>query len=148
MNDEIFISQKPTDTINLSTLIRMKIVKEQGQWVAKTKGCDTESTPSMLPFEGDGAMRDDSQDKEDAPPLSPPRDIPRSNFSSSSSGFTFSKDLYNLMNGRINSLTSTIYGLQNLVDGLTSLLQQVLASQQALNTRFDMVFPPSPHPEH
>ncbi|KAL2498096.1 Uncharacterized protein Adt_23646 [Abeliophyllum distichum] len=146
-SDEIFISQKPTDTINLSTLKRIKIIKEQGKWVAKTKRFDTESGPSKLPSECDEAMRDNNQDEEDTPPPSPLRGIPRSSFPSSSSNFTFSKDHYNLLNGRIDSLTSTIDSLQNLVDGLTSLLQQVLASQQELNTRFDIVFPPPPPSE-
>ncbi|KAL2474396.1 hypothetical protein Adt_35132 [Abeliophyllum distichum] len=45
----------------------MKIVKEDGQWVAKTKGSDVESGPSTLPFEGNEKM-EEVDDEEDAPP--------------------------------------------------------------------------------
>ncbi|KAL2542572.1 hypothetical protein Adt_03550 [Abeliophyllum distichum] len=108
-----------------------------------------ESRPSMLPFEGGEVMGNDEQEKEDVTPANPTHDMTRSSFpSSSSSNFTFSKDHYDLLNGWINSLTSTIYGLQHSVDGLTSMLQQVLASQQALHSRFDMAFPPHPPPDH
>ncbi|KAL2480372.1 Uncharacterized protein Adt_33338 [Abeliophyllum distichum] len=57
---------KATDTINTLTLKRMKIFKENGQWVAKSKGFDDESGPSTLPFEGEDMDAD-----EDAPPPSP-----------------------------------------------------------------------------
>ncbi|KAL2475329.1 Uncharacterized protein Adt_36065 [Abeliophyllum distichum] len=56
---------KATDTINILTLKRMKIFKENGQWVAKSKGFDDESGPSTLPFEGEDMDAD-----EDAPPPS------------------------------------------------------------------------------
>ncbi|KAL2549647.1 Uncharacterized protein Fot_11177 [Forsythia ovata] len=46
----------------------------------------------------------------------------------------------------IDSLTSIINGLKHSVDGLTYLLQQVLALQQALNTSFDMAIPHLPRP--
>ncbi|KAL2479799.1 Uncharacterized protein Adt_32765 [Abeliophyllum distichum] len=95
ISDEFSISQKPTDTINLSTLKKMKIVKEQGQWVAKTKEFDTESGISTLPFEGNEVMEDIGQDEEYAHLPSPPHDIPRL----SMPGFTFSEDHYNLLNG-------------------------------------------------
>ncbi|KAL2526636.1 Uncharacterized protein Adt_11690 [Abeliophyllum distichum] len=148
ISNEISISQKPTDTINISTLKRIKIVKEQGQWVAKAKEFDTESRSSMLHFEGDKAMGGNSQDEEDAPHLSPHSDIPSSHIPSSSSGFTFSKDHYNLLNGQIDSLTSTVDSLQHSVDGLTSMFQQVISSQQALHSCFDMVFYSTPPSEH
>ncbi|KAL2526804.1 Uncharacterized protein Adt_11858 [Abeliophyllum distichum] len=109
----------------------MKIVKENVQWVAKTKVFDAESRPSMLPFEGGEAMDedDDDDDDEDAP-IHSSYYIPSSHMSSfSTSGFSFTGDHNNLLNGRIDSLTSTVDSLQNtvgglqqLVDGLTSLL--------------------------
>ncbi|KAL2525623.1 hypothetical protein Adt_10677 [Abeliophyllum distichum] len=96
--------QKPPDTINILTLKRMKIFKENGQWVAKSKGFDDESGPSTLPFEGEDMDAD-----EDAPPPSPPR--PRSHQpSSSTSGVN--EDQFNLLSGRIDSLTSTVDGMQ------------------------------------
>ncbi|KAL2461581.1 Uncharacterized protein Adt_45001 [Abeliophyllum distichum] len=143
MSNKISFSQKPTDTINLNTFKRMKIVKEQGQWVVKTKGFDTET----LTFEGDEAMDDDDQDEEDVPHLSPTHDIPQS-VPSSSSKFTFSEDHYNLFNGQIDSLISTVDSLQHSVDGLTFMLQQVLASQQVLKSRFDMMFRPALPPKN
>ncbi|KAL2542470.1 Uncharacterized protein Adt_03448 [Abeliophyllum distichum] len=127
MSDKISISKKSTDTINLSTIKRMKIIKEQGQWMAKTKEFDTESGPSTLPFEGDEVVGDNGQDEEDVPLRSPPQDIPRSSFPPSSFSFTFSEDHYNLLNGWIDFLTSIVDSLQHSMDGLTSLLQQVLA---------------------
>ncbi|KAL2518808.1 Uncharacterized protein Adt_15055 [Abeliophyllum distichum] len=65
--DLVVVLPNATDTINVLTLKRMKIFKENGQWVAKSKGFDDESGPSTLPFEGE-----DIHDDEDAPP-SPPR---------------------------------------------------------------------------
>ncbi|KAL2542186.1 hypothetical protein Adt_03164 [Abeliophyllum distichum] len=119
-----------------------------GQWVAKIKGFDVESVPSTLPFERGEAMDEDDHDEEDAPTSSHPSDLRSSHIPSS---FSFSEDHYNFLNGRIDLLTSTVNGLQHTVDGLqqsvdglTSLHQQVLASQQALNSRFDMMFPPPP----
>ncbi|KAL2518221.1 Uncharacterized protein Adt_14468 [Abeliophyllum distichum] len=137
--DEVLLYPKLIDTINIHTLKCMEIVTEDGQWVAKTKEFDTESGPSTLPFE-DGEEMDKGDDKEDAPHPSHPHDIPSSHMpSSSTSSFSFTKDHYDLLNGRIDSLTS-------MVEGLQSLLQQVLAAaQQALNSRFDMVFL-LPHP--
>ncbi|KAL2526762.1 Uncharacterized protein Adt_11816 [Abeliophyllum distichum] len=78
MSNEIFISQKPTDTINISTFKRMKIVKEQEQWMLKTRRFDAKSGHSTLLFEGDEVMDDDDQDEEDVPPSSPTRDMPQS----------------------------------------------------------------------
>ncbi|KAL2517710.1 Uncharacterized protein Adt_13957 [Abeliophyllum distichum] len=101
-NNEIVLNLKPTDTINIHTLKRMKIVKEDGQWVAKTKGFDAESGPSTLPFEG-GEKMDKDDDEEDTPLPSHPRDRPSSHMpSSSTSGFSFTEDHYNLLNGRID----------------------------------------------
>ncbi|KAL2532184.1 Uncharacterized protein Adt_05535 [Abeliophyllum distichum] len=72
VHDSVVLLPKATDTINISTLKRMKIFKEDGQWVAKSKGFDDESGPSTLPFEGGEEMDED----EDEPP-SRPRSIGR-----------------------------------------------------------------------
>ncbi|KAL2475802.1 Uncharacterized protein Adt_36538 [Abeliophyllum distichum] len=143
VRDSIALLPKATDTINIPTLKRMKIFKEDGQWVAKTKGFDDESGPSTLPFEGEELDVD-----EDEPPPRLRSQWP----SSSSSGFT--NDHFNLLNGRIDSLTSSVEGLHNTaddlrrtmetlqcsVDGMTSLLH-------ALHARLDAVLPPHPPPE-
>ncbi|KAL2470950.1 Uncharacterized protein Adt_39086 [Abeliophyllum distichum] len=60
--DSVAVLPKATDTINILTLKWMKIFKENGQWVAKSKGFDDESGPSTLPFECE-----DIHDNEDAP---------------------------------------------------------------------------------
>ncbi|KAL2491723.1 Uncharacterized protein Adt_27351 [Abeliophyllum distichum] len=148
MSDDVSISQKPTDIINLSTLKGMKIVKEPRKWVAKTKEFDTESGPSTLPLERDEAMEVDGQDEKDAPFRSPPHDIPRSSITSTSFSFNFSEDYYNLLNAWIDSYTFTVDDLQYSLDGLSSLLQQVLVSQQTLHSRFDTVFPSLPPLEY
>ncbi|KAL2461884.1 Uncharacterized protein Adt_45304 [Abeliophyllum distichum] len=64
VHDSVALLPKATDTINISTLKRMKIFKEDDQWVAKSKGFDDESGPSTLPFEGGEEMDED----EDEPP--------------------------------------------------------------------------------
>ncbi|KAL2458480.1 Uncharacterized protein Adt_45922 [Abeliophyllum distichum] len=131
----------------------MKIFKENGQWVAKSKGFDDKSGPSMLPFEGE-----DIHDDEDAPPPSSPQ--PRSHRSSSSTS-DFNEDHFNLLNGEIDSLASTVDGLQhavsdlqnttaniqttvgglqNSVDGITSLVH-------VLHSHLGTGFPPPPPPE-
>ncbi|KAL2491256.1 Uncharacterized protein Adt_26884 [Abeliophyllum distichum] len=139
VHDSVVLLPKATDTINISILKCMKIFKKDGQWVAKSKGFDDESSPSTLPFEGGEEMDED----EDEPPPRPRPQRP----SSSSSGFT--EDHFNLLNGRIDSLTSSVEGLHNTaddlrrtmetlqhsVDGMTSLLQ-------ALHARLDAVLPP------
>ncbi|KAL2532054.1 Uncharacterized protein Adt_05405 [Abeliophyllum distichum] len=103
--NEVVFSPKPTDTINICTLKRMKIVKEDGQWVTKSKRFDDELGPSTLSFE-DGEELDEDED------TPPPR--PRSHrLSFSSFDFTFTEDYYNLLNGRIDSLTSTVEGLNH-----------------------------------
>ncbi|KAL2491458.1 hypothetical protein Adt_27086 [Abeliophyllum distichum] len=112
-------------------------------------GGKNKSGPSTLLFE-DGEEMDKGNDDEDAHLPSHPR--PSSNRpSSSTSGFSFTEDHYNVLNGRINSLTTTVEGLQHTVgylqqsvDSMTLLLQQVLASHQALHSRLDTVFPPPP----
>ncbi|KAL2542262.1 Uncharacterized protein Adt_03240 [Abeliophyllum distichum] len=43
VHDSVALLQKATDTINISTLKRMKIFKEDGQWIAKSKEFDDES---------------------------------------------------------------------------------------------------------
>ncbi|KAL2517623.1 Uncharacterized protein Adt_13870 [Abeliophyllum distichum] len=101
--DSVDVLPKATDTINVLTLKRMKIFKENGQWVAKSKGFDDELGPSTLPFKGE-----DMDPDEEAPPLSPPR--PRSHRPSSST-FGFNEDHFNLLNGRIDSITSIVDGL-------------------------------------
>ncbi|KAL2526908.1 Uncharacterized protein Adt_11962 [Abeliophyllum distichum] len=132
VHDSVALLPKATDTINISTLKCMKIFKEDGQWVSKSKGFDDESGPSTLPFEG-GEKMDKNEDEP------PPR--PRSNRpTSSTSSFTFTEDHYNLLNHQIDSLTSTVESMQ-------SLLHQVLASQQALHDHLGTGFPPLPPPE-
>ncbi|KAL2543355.1 Uncharacterized protein Adt_04333 [Abeliophyllum distichum] len=103
VRDLVALLPKETDTINTLTLKRMKIFKEDGQWVAKIKGFDDESGPSTLPFKGEEIDVD-----EDVPP---PR--PRSQHPSSSSS-SFTEDHFNLLNGRINSLTSSVEGLHTI----------------------------------
>ncbi|KAL2456460.1 Uncharacterized protein Adt_46787 [Abeliophyllum distichum] len=66
-HDEVILNPKSTDTINICTLKRRKIVKEDGQWVAKTKGFDAESGSSTFPLEGSEEM-DEDNDNENAPP--------------------------------------------------------------------------------
>ncbi|KAL2471120.1 zf-RVT domain-containing protein [Abeliophyllum distichum] len=76
---------------------------EDGQWVAKSKGLDDESGSSTLPFEGGEEMDED----EDEPPSRPRSQRPLSSIS----GFT--EDHFNLLNGRIDSLTSSVEGLHH-----------------------------------
>ncbi|KAL2487019.1 berberine bridge enzyme-like 13 [Abeliophyllum distichum] len=109
----------------------MKIFKENGQWVAKSKGFDDESEPSTLPFEGK-----DIYDDEDAPPPSPPQ--PRSHRPScSTSGYTFTEDHYNLLNGRIDSLASTVDGLQHVVSDLQNTMATIQTTVGGLQTSVD-----------
>ncbi|KAL2518219.1 Uncharacterized protein Adt_14466 [Abeliophyllum distichum] len=131
--DEVILNPKSTDTINIITLKRMRIFKEDGQWVAKTKEFDDESGPFTLPFEGHEEIDAD----EDNPPPRPRLQMP----SSSTFGFTFTENHYNLFNGRIDSLISTVENLQQSVDVMTSLLQ-------ALHSRLDVVLLLYPPPEH
>ncbi|KAL2532118.1 Uncharacterized protein Adt_05469 [Abeliophyllum distichum] len=112
--DSVVLLLKATDTINTTTLKRMKIIKNDGQWVAQSKRFDDESGPSTLPFEGGEEMDED----EDDPPPRPRSHRP----SSSTSGFTFTEDHYNILNGWIDSLTSTVEGLRNSMDALQELV--------------------------
>ncbi|KAL2454820.1 Uncharacterized protein Adt_47678 [Abeliophyllum distichum] len=158
--DSVALVPKATDTINILTLKRMKIFKENGQWVAKSKGFDDESGPSTLPFEGEDMDAD-----EDAPPPSPAR--PRSHQpSSSTSGVN--EDQLNLLSGRIDSLTSTVggmqvavndlqnatatirttvEGIQATVDGLQSSMDGITSMLHALHSYLGTGFPPPPPPE-
>ncbi|KAL2526761.1 Uncharacterized protein Adt_11815 [Abeliophyllum distichum] len=154
-HDSVAILPKATDTINILTLKRMKIFKENGQCVAKSKWFDDESGPSTLPFEGEDIHND-----EDVPPPSPPR--PRSHRpSSSTSSFTFTEDHYNLLNGRIDSLASTVDGLQHVVSdlqntavtiqtrvgGLQTSVDGITSMFHALHSYLGTGFPPPPPPE-
>ncbi|KAL2486583.1 Uncharacterized protein Adt_31339 [Abeliophyllum distichum] len=156
----IALVPKATDTINTLTLKRMKIFKENGQWVTKSKGFDDESGPSTLPFEGEDMDAD-----EDAPPPSPPR--PRSHRPSpSTSGVN--EDQFNLLSRRIDSLTSTVDGMQlavhdlhnkattiqatvdgiqATVGGLQSLVDGITSMLHALHSYLGTDFPPPPPPE-
>ncbi|KAL2525939.1 Uncharacterized protein Adt_10993 [Abeliophyllum distichum] len=158
--DSVALVPKATDTINILTLKRMKIFKENGQWVAKSKGFDDESGPSTLPFEGEDMDAD-----EDAPPPSPAR--PRSHQpSSSASGVN--EDQLNLLSGRIDSLTSTVGGMQVAVNdlqnatatirttveeiqatvgGLQSSMDGITSMLHALHSYLGTGFPPPPPPE-
>ncbi|KAL2526263.1 Uncharacterized protein Adt_11317 [Abeliophyllum distichum] len=137
--DSVVLLPKATDTINPLTLKRMKIIKKDGQWVAQSKGFDDELGLSTFPFEGSKEMDED----EDEPP---PR--PRLNRSSSStSGFTFIDDHYNLLNGQIESLTSTAKGLHNSMVTLQDSVAGMTSLLHALYFRLDTVLPPHPPPK-
>ncbi|KAL2472099.1 Uncharacterized protein Adt_40235 [Abeliophyllum distichum] len=142
--NEVVISTKSTDIINIRTIERMKIVKENGQWVAKSKEFDDESGPSTLPFEGGEEMDED----EDEPP---PR--PRSHRPSSSTS-SFTKNHFNLLNGRIDLLTSSVESLHHTAEDLRNTVETLQASMdgmtsllQALHSRLDAIIPPPPPPE-
>lgn len=47
------MSLHPTDTITIQAFKLMKIVKENAQWEAQTKGFDADSGLLTLPFERD-----------------------------------------------------------------------------------------------
>ncbi|KAL2458233.1 Uncharacterized protein Adt_00690 [Abeliophyllum distichum] len=156
--DSVALVPKATDTINILTLKRMKIFKENGQWVAKSKGFDDESGPSTLPFEGE-------EMDEDASPPSPPR--PRSHRPSSSAS-DVNEDQFNLLSGRIDSLTSTVDGMQLAVNDLHNMATTIQATVDgiqatvgglqfsvdgitsmlhALHSYLGTGFPPPPPPE-
>ncbi|KAL2526180.1 Uncharacterized protein Adt_11234 [Abeliophyllum distichum] len=143
VRDLVALLPKATDTINTLTLKRMKIFKEDGQWVTKTKDFDDESGPSTLPFEGEEIDVD-----EDEPSPRPRSQRP----SSSSSGFT--EDHFNLLNVWIDSLTSLVEGLYNTTDDLRRTMGTLQHSVNgmtslfhALHARLDAVLPPHPPPE-
>ncbi|KAL2487088.1 Uncharacterized protein Adt_31844 [Abeliophyllum distichum] len=144
---------KAINTINTLTLKRMKIFKENGQWVAKSKGFDDESGPSTLPFEGEDMDAD-----EDASPPPPPRPHSHQLLSSTSD---FNEDHFNLLNGRIDSLTTTVDGLQHTVNDLQNTATTIQATVGGIQTSVDGItsmlhalhsylgtgFPPPPPPE-
>ncbi|KAL2498246.1 Uncharacterized protein Adt_23796 [Abeliophyllum distichum] len=127
--DSVAILPKATDTINILTLKQMKIFKENRQWVVKLKRFDNESGPSTLPFEGE-----DLHDDEDAPPPPPPR--PRSHRPSSSTS-DFNEDHFNLLNGRIDSLASTVDGVQHAVSDLQNTAANIQTTVGGLQTSVD-----------
>ncbi|KAL2462307.1 Uncharacterized protein Adt_45727 [Abeliophyllum distichum] len=139
VHDSVALFSKATDTINISTLKRMKIFKEDGQWIAKSKGFDNESGPSTLPFEDGEEMDED----EDEPPSRPRSNRP----SSSTSDFTFTEDHYNMLNGRIDSLTSTAEGLHNSMVTLQDSVAGMTSLLHALYFRLDAVLLPHLPPE-
>ncbi|KAL2527104.1 Uncharacterized protein Adt_12158 [Abeliophyllum distichum] len=101
-HDEVVLNPKPTNTINIHTLKRMKIVKENRQWVAKTKAL----MPSrdLLPYHLKVIRKWTKAMMKKMPPPSHSRDRPNSHMPSSSTlGFTFTEDHYNLLNGQIDS---------------------------------------------
>lgn len=51
LHGKTFVKFSLTDTTNIQTLKQIKIVKEQGQWLAHTKRSDPKLCPSTLPFE-------------------------------------------------------------------------------------------------
>lgn len=62
-NGEVLESLRPTDTINIHTFKHFRIVKEHGQWVACTKGFNSNSGPLTLPL--DEAEDEVGVDRED-----------------------------------------------------------------------------------
>ncbi|KAL2471027.1 Uncharacterized protein Adt_39163 [Abeliophyllum distichum] len=107
VRDSVTLLPKATNTINTLTLKRIKIFKQDGQWVAKSKGFDDESGPSTLPFEGK------EMDVDEDEPL--PRPCSQR---SSSSAFEFTEDHFNLLNGWIDLLTFSVEGLHNTAEDL------------------------------
>ncbi|KAL2526127.1 berberine bridge enzyme-like 13 [Abeliophyllum distichum] len=121
----------------------MRIFKEDGQWVEKTKGFNDELGPSTLPLESGEEMDAD----EDAPLPRPRSQRP----SSSTFSFTFTEDHYNLLNGQIDSLTSMVVGLHHTVRNLQQSVNSMTSLLQALHSHLDAVLPlhpPHPPPEH
>lgn len=122
LDNEPFVKSRPIDTINIKIFARMRITKENSQWVVHTKGFDPTLGPSTLAFEGD-----DEDDFNDA--QIPPSDILSSSGPRPSSrGNSMTKDQFNIFNGRINSLTSTI-------NSFGSLLLQLQAQQMTIQDR-------------
>ncbi|KAL2524804.1 Uncharacterized protein Adt_09858 [Abeliophyllum distichum] len=138
--DLVVLLAKATDTINTLTLKRMKIFKEDGQWVAKSRGFDDESRPFTLPFKGGEEMDKD----EDDPPPRPISHRP----SSSTSDFTFTEDHYNILNSQIDSLVSTMEGLRNTMGTLQESVNGMTTLLQALHSHLDAVLLPHPPPEN
>ncbi|KAL2512240.1 hypothetical protein Adt_17840 [Abeliophyllum distichum] len=112
-----------------------------------SKEFDDELGPSTLLFE-DGEEIDDDEEEDEPPPR------PRSQRLSSST-FGFTEDHFNLLNGRIDSLTSSVEGLRNRAEDLHRTMETLQHSVygmitllQALHFRLDTVFPPHPLPEN
>ncbi|XP_022873108.1 berberine bridge enzyme-like 13 [Olea europaea var. sylvestris] len=120
-DDEKILKPRPTDTINIQTLKRMKIYKIQGQWVANTKGFDLASGHLTLTFE------EEKEDDDNPLPTHPPHPLTSSGPSSSLCGFTFTEDQYNLLNGQLGSLTSSVDGLSGLLHHVQSKLAIIQA---------------------
>lgn len=112
LNGKISIYQHATDKINVSTLKRIKIVKDQEKWVTRTNGSDMESGHSTLPFEGDETMLGDDQNEEDTTTsliLNPLMTFRAQVFHRLPSIF-ITDNFFNILNGCINSLTSLSMG--------------------------------------
>ncbi|KAL2532377.1 Uncharacterized protein Adt_05728 [Abeliophyllum distichum] len=122
-HDSVALLSKATDTINTLTLKRIKIFKEDRQWVVKSKDFDDESGPSTLLFEGEEMDVD-----EDEPP---PR--PRSQRSSSSTS-RFTEDHFNLLNSRIDSLTSSVEVLHNTTEDLRCTMESLQHSVDGMTS--------------
>ncbi|KAL2533335.1 Uncharacterized protein Adt_06686 [Abeliophyllum distichum] len=137
--DEVVLSPKPANAISIRTLRRMKIVKEDGQSVVKSKGFDDESGSSTLPFEGREEMDEDEND--------PPLRLRSHRPSSSISGFTFTEDHFNLLNRWIDSLTSTVEDLYHTMGTLQQSVDDMTSLLQTLYSCLDAVILPPPPPE-
>ncbi|KAL2525855.1 Uncharacterized protein Adt_10909 [Abeliophyllum distichum] len=139
IHDLIALFSKATDTINISTLKRMQIFKDDGQWVAKSKGFDDELGPFTLPFEGgkemDKMRMSNRQDHDQIGHRPPLLALPSPIIITIClmAGLTPSSTEEGLRN--------TMGTLQASVDGMTTLLQ-------ALYSRLDVVLPPHPPPEN
>ncbi|CAA3029239.1 Hypothetical predicted protein [Olea europaea subsp. europaea] len=90
---------------------------------------DPSKGPSTLPFERDDGEEDDQADDTPLVP-SPPHDIPGSSAPPPSSSLTFTKDHYNLLNGRLDSLTSSVDGIGGMLHQL-QVQQDTIQAQQA-----------------
>lgn len=147
LHGEEFVSLRPTDIKKIHTLKHMKIVKVDGQWMARTKGFDAELGPLTLPFDGDDEEDDDEDDVT-------PCHIPSSSAPRPTEGFTFTKDHYNLLNRRIDSLTSPIDGfggmlrsIANLTKCNTSSTSSDASIAKSFYVHFYAHFSPPLHPE-
>ncbi|KAL2541819.1 Uncharacterized protein Adt_02797 [Abeliophyllum distichum] len=134
--DSVALLSKVTNTINTTTLKRMKIFKEDGQWIVKSKGFDDDSGPFTLPFEG-GEEIDEDEDN----PLPRPRSHRPS---SSTSDFIFTEDHYNILNSRIDSLSCTVEGLRDTMGTLQGSVDNMTTLLQTLHFRLDAMLPPHP----
>ncbi|KAL2518103.1 Uncharacterized protein Adt_14350 [Abeliophyllum distichum] len=144
--DSVALLPKANDTINTTTLKCMKIIKKDGQWVAQSKRVDDESRPSTLPFEG-GEEMDEDEDEDELPPR------PRTQRPSSSAS-SFTEDHFNLLNGRIDSLISSVEGLHNTTEDIRRTMRTLQHSVgdmttllQALHSRLNAVLSPHPPPK-